>query len=59
MLIASGHVHMKDTNHVVALQVRKGERTYYDGMINGLYAPLGKGDIDMKAIVKNLSKCRL
>ena len=49
-----GHVHMKDTNHDVALQVRKGERTYYDGMINGLYAPLGKGDIDMKAIVKNL-----
>ena len=23
-------------------------------MTNGLYAPLGQGDIDMKAIVKNL-----
>lgn len=49
-----GHVHMKDTNNEVATQVRNGERTYYDGMINGLYAPLGQGDIDMKAIVKNL-----
>ena len=49
-----GHVHMKDTNHDVAIQVRNGERTYYEGMTNGLYAPLGQGDIDMKAIVKNL-----
>jgi inosose dehydratase len=49
-----GHVHMKDTNDAVARQVRNGEKTYYEGMINGLYAPLGQGDIDMKAIVKNL-----
>ena len=49
-----GHVHMKDTNHDIAIQVRNGERTYYEGMTNGLYAPLGQGDIDMKAIVKNL-----
>ena len=35
-------------------EVRDGVRTYYDAMINGLYSPLGQGDIDMKAIVKNL-----
>jgi inosose dehydratase len=49
-----GHVHMKDTNSEVAQRVRSGEQTYYDGMINGLYAPLGQGDIDMRAIVTNL-----
>jgi len=49
-----GHVHMKDTNSERATEVRNGTRTYYDAMINGLYAPLGEGDIDMRAIVKNL-----
>lgn len=49
-----GHVHMKDVNTEVALKVRSHEVTYYDGMINGLYSPLGQGDIDMKQIVKNL-----
>ena len=49
-----GHVHLKDTNSIRAAEVRDGVRTYYDAMINGLYSPLGQGDIDMKAIVKNL-----
>ena len=49
-----GHVHLKDANAKISAQVRNGERTYYDGMINGMYQPLGKGDIDMRAIVKNL-----
>jgi inosose dehydratase len=49
-----GHVHMKDTNSLLAAKVRSGELAYYEAMINGLYAPLGQGDIDMKAIVKNL-----
>ena len=49
-----GHVHLKDTNSIPAAQVRDGIKTYYDAMISGLYCPLGQGDIDMKAIVKNL-----
>jgi inosose dehydratase len=49
-----GHVHMKDTNADVAAEVRNRTKTYYEGMTNGLYSPLGQGDIDMKAIVKNL-----
>ncbi len=49
-----GHVHMKDTKTELARQVREGEKTYYDAMIKGLYAPLGQGDIDMRQIVLNL-----
>ena len=49
-----GHVHMKDTNAGPAAEIRNGTKTYYEAMINGLYSPLGQGDIDMKAIVKNL-----
>lgn len=48
------HTHMKDVNLEVALKVRNGELTYYQGVTQNLYAPLGKGDIDMKAIVQTL-----
>jgi inosose dehydratase len=49
-----GHVHMKDTNSAPAAEIRNGTKTYYEAMVSGLYSPLGQGDIDMKAIVKNL-----
>lgn len=49
-----GHVHMKDVNTKQVEKVRSGEITYFDGVCNNLYAPLGQGDIDMRQIVKNL-----
>ena len=49
-----GHVHMKDTNSGPASEIRNGTKTYYEAMISVLYSPLGQGDIDMRAIVKNL-----
>jgi inosose dehydratase len=48
------HVHMKDVNAKQAEKVRSGQITYYEGVCNSLYKPLGQGDIDMKQIVINL-----
>lgn len=48
------HSHLKDVNLAVALKVRDGELTYYQGVLAGLYTPLGQGDIDVKAIIENL-----
>ena len=49
------HVHLKDVNLPVAERVRAGEITYYVGVTQGLYAPLGQGDVDVATIVRSLS----
>lgn len=46
-----GHVHLKDVRLAIAKRVIDGEINYYQGVIEGLYAPLGQGDVDMKAIL--------
>lgn len=48
------HSHLKDVNLAVALRVRDGELTYYQGVQQGLYTPLGQGDVDVRAIIKNM-----
>lgn len=48
------HSHLKDVNSAMADKVRKHEVTYYDGMIAGLYTPLGKGDANIRIVVRNL-----
>lgn len=50
------HVHLKDVNLPVAERVRSGEITYYVGVTQGLYAPLGQGDVDVATIVGSLTK---
>jgi inosose dehydratase len=45
------HVHLKDVRESVALRVRSGELSYTDGVREGLYLPLGQGDVDIAAIV--------
>ena len=50
------HAHLKDVNESVAQKVRSNEVTYYDGMLNGLYTPLGKGDANIREIVRSLVK---
>ena len=37
------HSHLKDVNNAMAAKVRSHEVTYYDGMLAGLYTPLGQG----------------
>jgi inosose dehydratase len=48
------HSHLKDVNLAVALRVRDGEITYSQGVRAGLYTPLGQGDVDVGAIIKNM-----
>ena len=48
------HSHLKDVNNAMAARVRSHEVTYYDGMLAGLYTPLGQGDANIRAVVRNL-----
>lgn len=48
------HVHLKDVSLEQAHRVRDGEKTYYDAVIDGMYRPLGQGDIDIAGIVGSL-----
>ena len=50
------HVHLKDVRDQVAARVRSGELTYGEAIPEGLYAPLGQGDVDVKALVTNLEE---
>ena len=48
------HTHLKDVSLTVLERVRSGELTYTDGVKAGLYAPLGRGDVDIAGIVRCL-----
>ena len=48
------HVHLKDVDAVMAERVRRGEITYHEAVVAGLYRPLGRGDVDIAAIVRVL-----
>ena len=50
------HVHLKDVRDEVAARVRSGELTYGEAIPEGLYAPLGQGDVDVEALVTNLEE---
>lgn len=51
-----GHVHLKDVRKAVAPRVIDGEITYYQGVVQGLYTPLGQGDVDVTTILASLEK---
>jgi inosose dehydratase len=48
------HSHLKDVNLEVASRVQSGEITYYEGILEGMYVPLGTGDVDVRSIVRGL-----
>ncbi|SEG69240.1 inosose dehydratase [Actinacidiphila yanglinensis] len=48
------HVHLKDVRLDLARQVRSGALTYTRAVTEGMYAPLGSGDVDIAAIVRVL-----
>lgn len=48
------HVHAKDVSLAIANRVKAGEITYYEGVVAGMYVPLGQGDVDIAAIVRAL-----
>jgi inosose dehydratase len=49
-----GHVHFKDVRLDIAQRVRDGELSYYDAVTQGLYTPLGTGDVDVRGITSTL-----
>ena len=48
------HTHFKDVDSTVAAKVRSGALTYYQAVIEGMYRPLGTGDVDVASIVNTL-----
>jgi inosose dehydratase len=49
-----GHVHLKDVDTSVADRVAAASVSYQDAVRQGLYTPLGAGDLDIPAIVRAL-----
>ncbi len=49
-----GHVHLKDVRGAIAAKVRSGELSYTDAVEQGIYVPLGDGDVDVEALVELL-----
>jgi inosose dehydratase len=48
------HTHLKDVDLSYARQVQAGGLTYTEAVREGMYRPLGKGDVDVAAIVGHL-----
>lgn len=48
------HSHLKDVDSAKAGQVQAGSITYYEGVVAGMYKPLGQGDVGIGEIVRNL-----
>jgi inosose dehydratase len=45
------HVHLKDVDAALADRVRRGLLTYTQAVRDGMYRPLGQGDVDIAGIV--------
>ncbi len=48
------HTHMKDVDARYARRVQSGDLTYTEAVREGMYRPLGSGDVDVAAIVEKL-----
>ena len=48
------HTHLKDVDAAWARRVQCGEVTYTDAVRQGMFRPLGRGDVDIAAIVGSL-----
>jgi inosose dehydratase len=49
------HVHFKDVDGRLARRVQDGHLTYTQGVRDGMYRPLGSGDVDVPSIVGSLA----
>jgi len=48
------HLHLKDVDSTFATKVQSGELTYTEAVRQGMYRPLGTGDVDVPAIVEHV-----
>lgn len=46
-----GHVHLKDVREDLAERVRQGATTYTQAVAEGIYVPLGAGDVDLTTML--------
>ncbi len=52
------HVHLKDLDGGLARQVRSGELTFHQAVIDGLFVPLGAGSVDIGGFIEMLESQR-
>jgi len=50
------HVHLKDVDADMAVQVRDGELAFRQAVIDGIFKPLGKGAVDIAGFVSELER---
>jgi inosose dehydratase len=48
------HAHLKDVDEALAARVQAGELSYTEAVRDGMYTPLGSGDVDIAGIVTAL-----
>jgi inosose dehydratase len=48
------HTHLKDVDESIAAKVRSGRLTYSEAVREGMYRPLGTGDVNVESILKTL-----
>jgi inosose dehydratase len=48
------HVHLKDVDASMAARVRSGQTTFGAAVRDGMFRPLGTGDVDIEAMVRTL-----
>ena len=48
------HTHLKDVDSQIADKVRAGRLSYTEAVVEGMYRPLGTGDVDVETIVNTL-----
>ncbi|KZB81319.1 sugar phosphate isomerase/epimerase family protein [Amycolatopsis regifaucium] len=49
-----GHLHLKDVRGELAEDVRAGRLPYAEAVGQGLYVPLGDGDVDIEAMIRSV-----
>ncbi|MFI0821221.1 sugar phosphate isomerase/epimerase family protein [Streptomyces sp. NPDC021098] len=49
------HTHMKDVDASLAAKVQSGRLPYTEAVREGMYRPLGAGDVDVEAIITHLA----
>jgi inosose dehydratase len=50
------HVHLKDVDRSLAQQVIDGDLTFGQAVDSGMFRPLGRGDVDIAAMVRTLEE---
>lgn len=51
-----GHVHLKDVDGGLVVQILSGETGYEEAVRRGLYKPLGEGDVDVRRVLELLEE---